>query len=504
MKESNLFVGRTAIQIIVDRFFRQGEDPTPIKGRVLKQWDDRMPNWEPNSKGDYTNDYFYGGNLKGVEAKLEYLHSLGFDLIYLTPIVYSDSYHHYDVGNQAEIDPWIGTWEDLRSLCKRAKELGIIIIVDVVFNHTGTSSVYYNDSKYSEWYKRDSKGNPIFWWGFKDLAEVDTTNKSYQREMTKCIEKYLECGVNGFRYDLGEGISREFFQYVNRVKTKYPDTIFIIEMWGIATDKDDPKILDGQVDSLMNYPLADGILRWCAFGNSEHFKNRFNRVYTEYPRTVQNVLLNNIATHDTPTTMTMLAGITLYGNEPVMNPDVYNGSIWDIEGPWRNSKGFDTYGFRLFEAEHDKLTVNQYGLAENLTKVAIAILYTIPGIPCLLQGTETGDTGFKDPFCRKPYNWKATNCTLNAFVSLMGKIRKDNKDILAEGATNLATCTDRIIVLERFDYKGHRLVLAVNRSSEPQAISIINDCSNLKAIFTTGNSSKNYLDAYGIMIAREN
>ena len=499
------FIGKTCLQVVVDRYYRHGKPPDPIKGRILKDWNDRMPNWQPNSQGEYTNDYFYGGNLRGLEEKLPYIKSMGFDMIYVSPLDKSEEYHHYDVGDQSKIDPWLGDWDDFAKLCNTAEQIGISIIVDVVFNHTSWHSVYYDNlDKYGHWYKKDANGNPVLWYGFNTLREIDTSNPDYRREMKKVLRKYIICGASGFRFDLGENLAREFFMDMATLKEEFPYIIFIAEMWGIATDKDDPKIFDGQVDSVMNYPISDGILRWCAFGNYQHFKHNYRRVYSEYPVVVQNVLLNNVATHDTPLTMTMLADIKLSGSNPVMNPDVYNGQIWDIEGPWRSSRGFDTYGFRLFEAEHDRLTQNQYELASHLTKVALAIMYFVPGIPCVMQGVEIGDSGFKDPFCRKPYNWDSPDKEIQTFVSALGKIRKENLDVLAEGGSNLAICDEDVVILERFDYKGHRLVLAVSRSCYYKPISIINDCNELKVIYATGDSTKNKLDPYGILIAREN
>ena len=73
MNTTDTFKGRNCIQIVVDRFYRAGKPPAPIKGRIIKDWNDRMPNWQPNSKGEYPNDYFYGGNLKGIEEKLPYI-----------------------------------------------------------------------------------------------------------------------------------------------------------------------------------------------------------------------------------------------------------------------------------------------------------------------------------------------------------------------------------------------------------------------------------------------
>ena len=504
MNTTDTFKGRNCIQIVEDRFYRAGKPPTPIKGRILKDWNDRMPNWQPNSKGEYPNDYFYGGNLKGVEEKLPYIKSMGFDMIYLSPLDFSNEYHHYDVGDQSEIDPWYGTWDDLESLCIAANAIGIKVIVDVVFNHTSCYSKYVQE--HPEWYKKDENGQYKCWYGFKHLYEIETANPSYIFEMKKIMRKYIEKGkVSGFRFDLGMNLAREFLLEMATLKDEFPFIIFILEMWEVATQRPDPKIFDGETDSVMNYPMADAILRWCAFGKSELFARRFREVYTTYPKYVRNLLLNNVATHDTPLTKTMLADIKLSGTKPIMNQDENDGAIWDIEKPWRGpGDEFDTYGFRLFEAEHDKLSPIQEWKGTNLTKVAIALMYAIEGIPCIMQGVENGDTGFKDPFCRKPYNWISPDEKMQAFVTTMNKIHSDNIDVYATGDSNLATCTDDVIIIERFDYKGHRMVTCVSNSYKETYINILNDCENLKVVYATGNSNKNILDPYGIVICREN
>ena len=493
------WLGRTAYQIMPDRFCKQYESLTAIPGRNIKAWDDRMPNWEPGIDGEYANDYFYCGNLKGITSKLEYLKNLGFDMIYLNPIEESFSYHHYDPENQREIDQWLGTWTDFAKLCDKAHELGILVVVDLVFNHMGIRSIYFNDPQYAHWIKRKENGDPVFWWGFKDLPECNTKDTSYQEAMTDVVKKYLGLGADGIRLDLGENLPKEFLDAIGKVKEEYPETIIIGEMWGIATDKndEDAKIFDGQLDSVMNYPLADAILRWTRWGVDGHFRYNFERVYRDYPVDVQNVLLNNIATHDTPTTMTMMVG-------EIMNGNIFDKQIWDIEAPWRYENGFDTYGFRKYEMEHDGMTKEEYELAKQLTKVAIAILYTIPGIPCIYQGTEIADVGYKDPFNRKPYDWNKDEEDMKQFVATMGTYRAENKDILAEGKAIIVRVDSDVLILERYLEDGGKIYVAVNRTDKIQNISLPNDTPELKIIFATNNeSSKSKLAEFGIIIARQ-
>ncbi len=491
---TSIWLGRTAYQIMPDRFYRSGGKIEHLNNRKLKDWDDRMPDWKPDNDGEYRNLYYYGGNLRGIEEKLEYIHELGFDMIYLNPIEQSAAYHHYDVGNHMMIDPWLGTWEDFRSLCESAKKLGILIVVDLVFNHTGSQSIYFENPKYEKWYKKTHSGKQIFWWGFKDLPECDTLSEEYQQEMTKVVEKYLENGASGIRLDLGENLPKEFLQAIGKVKEKYSDVIFIGEMWGIATDREDSKIFDGQLDSVMNYPMADAILRWVRYGRDGHLSYNFNRVYGEYPKKVADVLLNNIATHDTPTAITMLVG-------EKMNPNIFYKRIWDIEGHWLQGEKFNTYKFREYEEQHDRLSEEQYVYGKKLLKIALTILYSIPGIPCVYQGTEIADAGYKDPFNRKPYLWGKQDEEMKAFVKELGKYRKENSDILATGESAILQITEKVFVLER-TIAGKRLIIAVNRTGEEQSIEITGN--NLNTVFKINNSTKEKLNPFGIIIVREN
>lgn len=486
---NNIWIGRTAYQIVVDRFNRSGKKLEHINGRKLKEWHDRMPDWKPDCDGEYRNLFFYGGDLKGIEQKLSYIKRLGFEMIYLTPIEQSSSYHHYDVGNHLLIDPWIGTWDDFQSLCKKAKEQDILIVVDLVFNHTGINSIYFDNPEYQGWYTGS------YWAGFKDMPECNTLSKDYQKAMTQVIEKYLENGASGIRLDLGENLSKEFLQAIAEVKKAYPNTIFIGEMWAIATDKEDPKILDGQLDSVMNYPMGDAILRWTRYGKNQHFAYNFYRVNGEYPKNIKNVLLNNIATHDTPTAISMLVG-------DMMNPDVFNGRIWDIEGPWRYYGGFDTYKFREYEAEHDKPSESLYIQGKKMLKIALAIMYTIPGIPCVYQGTEIADSGYKDPFNRKPYNWNNQEEEMKDFVQKLGKYRKENSDILGTGDAYLLKNTESVLILERRAKTG-RLILAVNRTSQVQDISLQSYVHSPRIVFNHTYNSMIRLNPYGIIIVRK-
>ena len=155
-------------QIFPDRFCRtRVPDPAGMVGdRVVHQdWDD-TPVWRPDAQGIIRNNDFFGGSLAGITSRLDYLQSMGVGTLYLCPIFESDSNHRYDTADYRRIDPMLGTEEDFRTLCREAGCRGIRVMLDGVFNHTGSNSRYFNaqgfypelgaaqsrESQYFNWY----------------------------------------------------------------------------------------------------------------------------------------------------------------------------------------------------------------------------------------------------------------------------------------------------------------------------------------------------------------
>ena len=497
LKEHPEWTGRTIYQLMPDRFAIGKNGIIPVEGRKIKDWNDRMPDWKPDEDGIYRNEYFYGGNLDGVTQKIPYLKELGFDTIYMCPVFKSKTYHHYDPEDYFEIDPMLGTEEDYERLNTALHENGMKNIGDMVFNHSSEQHPYFQSavlnpkSPYREYYKQEN-GKFVNWSIFNDMKEFDKSNFKFKEEAKRILKKYIYYGMDSVRFDLGENFPKDFMDYIGTLKYIYPELIFTNEMWQIATEKYNPQILDGQADSVMNYPMADAILRWVRTGNWAHFQYRFEKIYGEYPKEVQDRLMNVLSTHDTPTAITMLVG-------RIMNEDPYTGGdIWDIEEPWRYRPDFfDTFGFREFEATYDELSPEERKIGEKRLKLAIAIDYILAGNPCLFMGTENAESGYKDPFCRKPMNWDNPNISMQQFVKSMGEHRKAQKEILAQGESRLRKCTENLLVLER--YVGRRsLILVVNRTEVTYKI------HNLEAyeVIFSENSTKDKIGEYGTLILR--
>lgn len=463
------FMGRTGYQIFVDRFCRKGEPPEAMEGRILKSWDDAQPNWKPAADGEYYNNEFYAGNLKGIIEKLDYLADMGFNFIYHSPISKTPSSHHYDVEDQTKIDTWIGTKEDYQELCEEAHKRDILICPDLVFNHMGVQSEIFQEalhnpkSKYHDWFEWDAHGNPVFWYGFKTMPQCNKLNPDYMEYACDVCEFYLKMGADGIRLDLGETFPKEFMRKIReRVKKVNSEALIVVEMWDFATHKENPQIYGDQTDSVMNYPLSDAICRLVRYRNEKHFLYTWQEL-SGYPEQVQDVLWNFLDTHDTPRAANMLAGMGLE------NP--FAGRIWDIEEPWRkrdahgNVIEFETFGFRKTQVEADKHLDKE--LARERVMLASFMQYSARGTPVVYYGTEAGLTGGKDPGCRKPYPWGKEDLILQSHYKKLGRFRKKYKGILAQGKWNVAYLSDEIVVYERCS-NDRKLVYIINCTDEKQ------------------------------------
>ena len=129
--------GGIMYQIFVDTFYCK--DPSESMKSKLVSWD-TFPKWKPDSDGVYRNDQYYGGNIKGIIEKLPYIKSLGVNVIYLTPIFKGSSSNRYDTIDYESIDEMVGTWDELALLKRKANDMGIKIVLDVVFNHASSVS----------------------------------------------------------------------------------------------------------------------------------------------------------------------------------------------------------------------------------------------------------------------------------------------------------------------------------------------------------------------------
>lgn len=202
--------GAIMYHIFVDRYRRGSKAQLPEMPyrKIHKSWNEQ-PVIGPDEDGLWNVD-FYGGDIRGIIETLPYIKRLGVDIIYLSPIVRSQSNHRYDTTDYFEVDPFAGTYEDLKELCNKAHKKGMRVILDGVFNHTGNDCRYYNQwniydevgafqsehSPYSNYYVKSSNNAPENreWYQIDENADLTETHLLEEEvEKIKCcvFEKNL-------------------------------------------------------------------------------------------------------------------------------------------------------------------------------------------------------------------------------------------------------------------------------------------------------------------------
>ncbi len=408
--------GGIMYQIFPDRFNIGSAPATEYPSdRVIHSSTEEAPVWEPDANGKILNNDYYGGTLNGIKEKLTYLKELGVSILYLNPIFEAHSNHRYNTADYKKIDPMLGTEEDFKSLCIEAKKLSIKVILDGVFSHTGSDSIYFNregrygnagfwnnpDGEYKGWFTVEKNGKYKSWWGIDTLPETNEENDSYIEYIAGkngVLEKWLSLGADGFRLDVADELPDKFIDALSKsIKTINKDYFIIGEVWEDATNKISHGgrrryLLGDQLDSVMNYPFASAIITFMRYGVAESFMESIVSICENYPPEALNVLMNHIGTHDTARIITKLV----------------NDSI---EHKPRN-----------IQASY-KLTEDEYAKAKTLLKTATVLQYTLPGFPSVYYGDEAGMQGGSDPFNRGFFPWGKEDAELIEWYKKLGEIR---------------------------------------------------------------------------------
>ena len=461
------FKGGVMYQIFPDRFAKSGSMPD-IDGRISRKDWGGTPTFRPNQQGKVLNNDFFGGNFLGVQEKLSYLRDLGVSVIYFNPIFEAASNHRYDTSDYMKIDPFLGTKEDFIQLVEEGKKQGISVILDGVFNHTGDDSVYFNkygtyqtlgafqsqDSPYYSWYSFDQFPNEYSsWWGIDILPEINENSKEYQEFIfgqDGVLKTWLRCGIDGYRLDVADELPDFFLKKLrDSVKSENPNALIIGEVWEDASDKiaysHRREYLQGhELDSVMNYPLKDAIIRFVQTGNTDELLDTVRHLIDHYPKQTLDCLMNILGTHDTPRILTVFGGIFCNNKEEMASDNAY-------------------------------LSAKNKEIAIEKLKIAALLQFTLPGVPCIYYGDENGMEGHSDPFCRRCFDWNNLNTQLISYYQTLGKIRNRQKYLFKDGKFEEIYAKDGFILFARVKHNA-KIYIFINRSSKPYKL-------NLKGIF---------------------
>lgn len=405
--------GRVFYQIFTDRF-RNGNDGND-------------PIYTPDWYGDYTREKLmsnhYGGDLDGVIQSKAYLKDLGIQAIYFNPIFESPSTHKYNTTDYLKIDHRFGTEETFKNLINVLHENDIKIILDGVFNHTGTDFFAMKEnfekqkeSDYLDWYY--IKQFPIeekptsyeSWQGYASLPELNVDNPEVRAYFNRVIGKWMMDDIDGWRLDAADQIPKYFWNnyFYPNVKSINNNALIVGEYWKDATEYFETPSFDG----VMNYLFKDAALLYIKTGQAKDFVESTNRYINKYPPQVLNSLWNLLGSHDTERIFTML------------NEDI------------------------------------------NKMKMISVLQMTFIGSPLIYYGDEIGMTGGNDPFDRKPFPWKEdlwNKDILNHYKKLI-HLRK-NRESLKIGGYKVIEANEGLLIFKRFT-EDESTIIVINSKND--------------------------------------
>lgn len=478
--------GGIIYQIFPDRFASSGTKKQNVPSdRVLRTDRDGDPYWIPTAEGKVLNNDYFGGDLNGIEQKLGYLKSLGVTCIYLNPIFEAQSNHRYDTADYEKIDSMLGTEKDFKSLCESAKKLGIRIMLDGVFSHTGDDSRYFNrysrydslgayqskESPYYGWYKFNKWPDDYeSWWGIEILPEVNEDNSDFIEYITGkngIARKWLKLGASGWRLDVADELPDEFLdEFRKAVKEEKADGLVLGEVWEDASNKSSygklrRYLLGKQLDSVMNYPFAGAVIDFIRDANAELFASRVMSIVENYPKEVLDVLMNHLSTHDTMRAITALAGESC------------------------------AYRDRKWQSTHS-LDEREYHYGMKLLMAASAMQFALPGVPTIYYGDEAGMQGYKDPFNRRCYPWGKENGELVEWYKKLGKIRNENR-VFKDGRFEILSAVAGCVAFSRKNDDEAILVIS-NSNPHPITYYVKSEWCDAHDLLGNGRVAANMVD----------
>lgn len=441
----NSLQGGLIYQIFVDRFCKKGEVTTREPLIYRKDWGGKI---QKNTKDPLViNREVFGGNFQGVISKLDYLQELGVTTIYLNPISMANSSHKYDTADYMTVDPMFGTEKDFKELIEKAKEKGIGIIFDGVYNHTGSDSIYFNKygrfdtlgaykskkSRFYPWYEFEKYPDKYAcWWGIDTLPSIKDTSEDFQNYIAGengVLDKFLKLGVQGVRLDVVDEITDTFVKKISDRVHKYGENKVVMgEVWEdastkISYSKRRKYFAENELNSIMNYPIKETIIEFVKTGKTNSLISTIRMLQNNYPKVVMDNLMNFLGTHDTSRIFSELLALS---------------------GGDRNR-------------------------AKTLLKIATTLLYTLPGVPSVFYGNEYGMED-NDGSSRGCYDWKNCNNDILEWYKKLGKLRKFK--VFKSGQLNILYNGNGKLVYDRTS-AIERVIVCINLSDSPLEINLV-------------------------------
>ena len=485
-------------QIFPDRFYdgdpsnnvRTGEYDCHGKPVIARKWGE-LPRPHSESGGSE----FYGGDLQGILQQLDYLQDLGVSALYLTPIFTAPSNHKYDVADYKQVDPHFGGEAALIALREALDRRGMRLMLDIVPNHSGANNTWFleaqahPEARTADFYTfHEHPGVYEAWMGLRSLPKLNYRSERLREFMYAGEDSVMRYWlrppfrIDGWRIDVANMLGRQdeiqLGHKVGRgmrraVKAERSDAYLIGEHFFDGTEH----LQGDELDAVMNYQgFMFPVLQWLADFDVASVWRR------EWPDK-QNLPTEALAAQ----WQTFLAAI-----------------------PWQIAlQQFNLLG------SHDtpRLLTHLGGDVERM-RVAVALLFTFPGVPCVYYGDEIGMEGAADPDNRRCMNWnpEAWNTDLRAYFQQLIALRRVSPALQHGGFQLLYAAgetiaflreasEERLLVIARRMYDG-LASLPVRQADLPDGLQLHEMLTGEKATIADGELALDSLPPVGTQIWR--
>ncbi|MFP4461184.1 MAG: alpha-amylase family glycosyl hydrolase [Thermotogota bacterium] len=407
--------GAIVYQIFPDRF-KNGNTEIDLEN---------TPDWHATPNATQLSSSLYGGDLQGIIDSMDHLNTLNVDNIYLNPIFQADSVHKYNTTDYLKIDPAFGNEDDFELLVDQLHEHDMEVILDAVFNHTGTAFFAMEenfqkqeDSEYLDWYFiqqfpiEESADSYRTWQGYASLPKLNTQNPQVRGYLAQVLGKWFSQSVDGWRLDTTDQYSKVFlreFLYPTIMNIK-SNAILVGEYWDQASEYFNTDCMN----SVMNYLFSDMTLTYVRGGSANGFISSSLNYLNLYPPQIIDGIWNMLGSHDTARFLTLL------------NEDLA------------------------------------------AAKLAVVLQMTFKGSPLIYYGDEIGMTGETDPYCRKPFPWEREgqwNSELFELYQALTALRSDS-EALKKGTVDFIYNKAGVLGFKRV-YEDEKILIFTNSRSKP-------------------------------------
>jgi alpha-glucosidase len=431
-------------QIFPDRFARSGKININPDWAYPRDWNEL-----PRGRSKYTGQELYGGDLYGIEDKLDYLTDLGVNGIYLTPIFPSRSNHRYDATTFDEVDPILGGDKAFKSLIQSAKKKKIRILGDLTSNHCGVGHEWIVTAKKNKsskersffYWDKSIKWGDVGWFGLESLPKFNYSSKALRKAVyegkNSIVKKWIspKFGMAGWRIDVGnmtgvQGAENHHVEVMQGIRKAMADVD--PDSWLVAENGD---FVASDLNGLgwqgaMNY---QGFMRpfWNWMNRNPEITGGFQGLPFAMPK--------------------------IDGEQFFASMQEFNASI-----PWRSL----TASMLILDS-HDTARFRTVVLGDrNAHLAAMTMLLTYPGVPSIFAGDEIGLEGSWGEDSRRTINWEdrsGWDVDFHSSVKKLINLRKKSSALINGGLRWVAVEKDYLAYLR--ESKDQSLLILISRSA---------------------------------------